>query len=85
MAFGNALVKDQVMSRDKSENPIVRLLAAPFLVALGLLFGAAAIWPGLRKSIEGSIGEGNFIYLGVGFLFMEWRVSFSRDYGYKWR
>ena len=65
------------MPQGKPDNPIVRLLAAPFLIACGLFFIAGAFWPALRQGIDETIGELNFIYLGVGFLFFYTAVLVS--------
>lgn len=57
------------MTEKKSENSLLRLLAVPFIVAWGFVFVLGALWPGLRNTIENWLGEVNFVYLGVGFLF----------------
>jgi hypothetical protein len=61
--------RDIAMPEDPSESRLVRLLAIPFLIALGLAFALGAFWPAWRGWIERGIGAFNFIYLGVGFLF----------------
>lgn len=57
------------MSQRETENLFLRILAVPFLVVLGLAFGAAAFVPGWRAFIDEWIGGVNFVYIGVGFLF----------------
>ena len=57
------------MSHDAPENPILKLLAVPFLIVLGLFCLAGAFIPGARQWLDAWIGDVNFIYLGLGFLF----------------
>ncbi len=57
------------MPETKPENLFVRLLAVPFLLILGCVFAAAAFFPGCRDFIKQWLGEVNFIYMGMGFLF----------------
>lgn len=47
----------------------IKALSVPFLVVLGLIFIAAAIFERFQVWIEDSIGLGNFMFLGIGFLF----------------
>ena len=57
------------MPEKKSQNFIVQVLATPFLILCGLFCLAGTLWPALRKGIDDTIGELNFIYIGLGFLF----------------
>ncbi|MBU0755824.1 MAG: hypothetical protein KJ645_11835 [Planctomycetes bacterium] len=57
------------MGDEKPENPLIRSLAVPFLISVGVLFLLAAFFETFRSWIEQWIGAVNFIYLGVGFLF----------------
>jgi hypothetical protein len=57
------------MPENRKENPIVRMLAIPFIVLWGLAFIISAFWSPLREGINSWIGEVNFLFLGVGFLF----------------
>jgi len=47
----------------------IRVLSAPFLVVLGLVFISAAVFKSWQEWIENWIGSLNFIFLGLGFLF----------------
>jgi len=57
------------MSEGKQENPLVRFLAVPFIIVWGLVFTVSAFWVSLRQTIDEWVGDVNFLYLGVGFLF----------------
>lgn len=57
------------MTEEKPENPVLRMLAVPFLTIVGILYLLAAFLDSFRNWIDRWIGGVNFIYLGVGFLF----------------
>jgi hypothetical protein len=65
------------MSHEAPENPILKLLAVPFLIVLGLFCLAGAFIPGARQWLDAWIGDVNFIYLGLGFLFFYMAVLVS--------
>lgn len=65
------------MSHEAPENPVLKFLAAPFLLVLGILFLVLALMPEAREWLNLCIEDVNFIYLSLGFLFFYMAVLVS--------